>query len=159
MEDRLPLLSRFDVDPGRWRPMFYGVKISVGLNDGDIGRGVIELNNQPFIMTRITHQLVGQYFIEESANQANQDGQYEIEWKDDYNTYQNDAIMAELMFGITRLGYTLDLPFPIPYSGNKGLTFTITNRFLRVPTAEVEKIVVGICVAGVADFGEVAGVR
>jgi hypothetical protein len=161
MDDKLKaLLSRFDADPGRWRPMFYGVEIDVGLEEGNVGQGPINLNNQPFIMTRITHEIIGAYFEEAEvgndwSNWIFDNGQYAVEWKDEVSMYVNNPIMADLMWGRTKFGYTLDLPFPIPYGGNKTLTFRVLNRTTRTPTIpDLKYFRVGICVAGVADWGD-----
>lgn len=156
MDDKLKaLLGRYDADPGKWRPMFYGVEIDVGLNEGQVGQGAINLNNQPFIMTRITHQIVGAYFTDDWLNWINDNGQYAVEWKDEISMYVNTLIPADLMWGRLKAGYVLDLPFPIPYGGNKTLTFRVQNRITRAPTIpDLKYFRVGICLHGVADWGD-----
>lgn len=154
-----PLLGLFDRDPGRWRPMFYGVKISVGVAAGDVGRGSIGLNNQPYIMTRITHKIVGDT-ADPSTSGLYQDGQYDMIWKDEQSNYQKGSIAADLMFGSYGSaaggdggGFLMNLPYPLPYAGNKTLSFEVENLVTRtlVPTASYFKV--EICVAGITDWG------
>ncbi len=156
METKNPLLGKFDLDPGRWRPLHYGVKIDVGIALGASEQGTIKLNNQPFIMTRITHEIIGlKFHTDPWANWLENDGQYLIEWKDENSNYQNEPICADLMWGRIKLGQAFDLPFPIPYAGNKTLTFRVQNYRLRVPTIEPppDHFTIGIVAHGVADWG------
>ncbi len=158
METKNPLLGKYDFDPGPWRPLHYGVEIDVGLSVGAIGQGTIKLNNQPFILTRITHEIVGLYHEDMWSNWLENDGQYTVEWKDENSNYQNQPIFADIMWGRIKLGSQLDLPFPIPYSGNKTLTFKVENRRLRTPTFPLPLPTyfrVALCAHGVADWGTV----
>jgi hypothetical protein len=161
MDEKLKaLLSRYDADPGKWRPMFYGVEIDVGIDNGAVGQGALNLNNQPFIMTSIRHKIIGAYLElnpggNDWANWIFNNGNYSVEWKDETSNYCNGFINADLMWGRTSFGYVLDLPFPIPYGGNKTLTFRVLNRETRTPTdPNVKYFKVEICVAGVADWGD-----
>lgn len=146
-----PLLGRFDLDPGRWRPLYYGVEITVGRELDMIGTGAINLNNQPYILTEISHAIIG--CTGDPATGLYQDGQYTILFKDEQTVYQNQPIQADMLYGSVRVGHSKPLPFPIPFAGNKVLTFEVVNRCLRVFVPEREDFVVGITLAGVADFG------
>jgi len=148
-----PLFGRYDEDPGRFRPQYYHVAIDVPIGAGGVGRGSIPINNEPFCMTSIRHRIVGNT-ADPSTSGLYQDGQYDIEWKDEQRTYVDGAINANLMFGWDESGYILELPFPIPFAGNKTLSFTITNRVARVLVPEADYFEVQICCAGIADLGE-----
>lgn len=154
-----PLLGHFDRDPGRWRPMYYGVQISVGVDDGQIGRGSISLNNQPYILTRISSKIVGDT-ADPSTSGLYQDGQYDVVWKDEQSNYQKGSIPADLMWGSYGSadggnggGFFMNLPYVLPYAGNKTLSFEIENRVPRTLVPEAEYFTVAICVAGIADWG------
>lgn len=148
-----PLLGRFDLDPGRWRPLYYGVEISVGTALGGSGSGSVTINNQPYIMTRVTSKIVGETG-DPSTSGLYQDGQYDLAMRDENSNYQNGEIPADLMYGSVESGYIMELPYPIPYSGNKTLTFDITNRVARTLVPESTTFSVFVAVHGVADWGE-----
>jgi len=150
-----PLLGRFDLDPGRWRPMFYPVEISVPVALGQSGTGSVNLNNQPFIFTKLTHQIVGP--TADSQSGLVQDGMYDIEFKDQQSNYQKDPVMADQIAGSVIAGYQTDLPFPIPFAGNRTVTFRVTNRVLRVLVPEADYYTVALTMHGVADWGELVG--
>lgn len=149
----MPLLSKFDLDPGAWRPYFYPVEITVGETSGDRGTGSIYLNNQPFILTRITHQIVGDT-AHSSTSDLFQDGMYSIYWRDDQSVYTNAPIMANSAFGSVASGFSYELPYPIPYAGSKTISFEVTNRVTR--DLEADEFVVAILLHGVAFWGELS---
>jgi hypothetical protein len=153
MESKNPLLGKYDLDPGRWRPLHYGVEIDVALTSGATESGTIKLNNQPFILTRITHEIVGRYVLDPLNSWLENDGHYSVEWKDENSNYQNQPIVADLMWGRIKFGGSIELPFPIPYAGNKTLTFRVQNRRLRVSDTGATLFRVGIVAHGVADWG------
>lgn len=148
----LGLMGRFDEDPGRYRPLYYGVKIAVGIAAGAVGRGSITINNQPYIMTRITTKIVGNT-ANPSVSGLYQDGQYDIEWKDEQSNYQNGPIPADLLFGSVASGYIIELAFPIAFAGNKTLSFTLTNQVNRAVVPQVETFEIAVALHGVADWG------
>jgi len=151
----LGLMGRFDADPGRYRPMYYGVEISVPVTTGGVGRGSITINNQPYIMTRITHKIVGR--TADSQSGLFQDGQYDLEFKDEQTNYQNMPLPADIMFGSVATGYLIELPYPIPFAGNKTLSFNITNRVARALSPQQDHFPISVVVHGVMDMGELRG--
>lgn len=147
-----PLLGRFDLDPARWKPLFYGVEVSVPVGLGGRGIASISLNAQPYILTRLSAKIIGET-ADPSTTGLYQDGQYDIVFRDEQSNYQSGPIPGDLMWGGVNTGYALDLPFPIPYAGNKSITFEITNRVARVLASAAEYFTVGISMHGVADWG------
>jgi len=160
MNSKHPLLGKFDEDPGRWRPYWYGLKIDVPAQLDGRGAGSINLNNQPFIMTRMTHQIQG-CTDPDIDNGLYQDGQYDIAWKDEQSNYQNGPLPAECFMGSVRSGFSYEFPYPIPYSGNKTLTFEIFNRCARIITGSdpIPYFKVAIVIHGIADWGTVLPIR
>ena len=152
-----PLLSRFDADPGPWRPMFYPLCIDVPLEAGGSEEGSVTINNQPFIWMYLGHQIIGNTGDPETSG-LYQDGQYMIEMKDEQSNYQSTMFAASAAMGGPAVGYQINLPLPIPYPGTKTLTFRITNNYLRVLTPEPDPLIfsVKLVVAGVADRGRLA---
>lgn len=147
------LLSRFDADPGRWRPMFYPIIISVPVQTNLTGTGSVSLNNQPFIWKSLRHGVIGMldHTSDYSFSGLKDDGQYLIEFKDEISNYQSIAGPANLMFGSK--DDWRDFPFPIPYSGNRVISFRITNLYPRalIPSADYFQVALVVC--GIADWG------
>lgn len=153
-----PLLGKFDLDPGRYRPMYYGLELDIPAAIGGRAQGTIKINNQPFILTRITHKIIGDTADPETSG-LYQDGQYDLDWRDEQSNYQNQPIAADLMFGtfggMGNSNHLMELPFPLPYPGSKVFSFTVINRVLRTPAPERTLYTVGICLHGIADWGEI----
>jgi hypothetical protein len=148
----LSLLGKFDVDPGRYRPLYYGVPISVGVAEGAVGRGSVNLNNQPYIVTHVLHQIVGNTNDYATTGLAN-DGQYLITIRDEQSNYLNEPLPAEMLFGSVRSGFINPLVYPLPFAGNKVLTFEVTNLYTRTIGQETE-FKVYVAVGGTADWGD-----
>jgi len=151
-----PLLGRYDQDPGRYRPQFYHVEIDVPVALGGVGRGTINILNEPYALTRITHKIVGD-IDDPSTSGLYQNAMYDIEWKDEQRTYTDGPISADLMFGWNETGYVLEMPFPIAFPGNKVLSFAITNRLARTLVPEADYYQVQIVCHGITDLGEPQG--
>ena len=151
------LLSRFDADPGAWRPMSYPVTIDVPTEAGGSESGSVTLNNQPFIFTDIGHQIMGNTGDPETSG-LYQDGQYYVEWRDEQSNYMSAPVAASAAFGGGAFGYNIPLSLPIAYPGTKTLTFRITNTYTRIltPTPAEEVFKVHIVVIGIADWGKLA---
>lgn len=155
---RDPLVSRFDADPGAWRPMWYTLEIPVPLSANGSEVGSVTINNQPWIWMSLGHQIIGNTGDPETSG-LYQDGQYSIELKDEQSNYQNLPVPASAAFGGGAFGYNIPFPMPIGYPGSKTLTFRITNHYTRILTpAPAEDIFnVKLVLNGVADWGTLTG--
>lgn len=149
-----PIFGRFDMDPARWKPLFYRVEISVGVNEGEWGVGTIQLNAQPYIITKLQHKIIGNTADPETSG-LYQDGQYDIEIRDETHNYTNAPVNADLIMGNPGFGYFMDLPYPIPLPGTNTLTFRITNRVTRVLVPQADTFNVQIGTHGIADWGTI----
>lgn len=147
-----PLAGKFDLDPGATRPYWYGVNIDVPVTEGLSGVGSINLLNEQFICTRFTHQILGNTGDPETSG-LSQDGQYTIQIQDEVTQYQNIPIAAENMFGSQRAGDILWSPYPIPFAGNKTITFTVTNNYTRILTPSSETYRVQLVMSGFIYLG------
>jgi len=150
-----PLFTKLDVDPGRFRPLFYGVKISVPVAAGGIGRGSITLNAQPYILKRLTGKIVGNTAVPGTSG-LYQDGQWDMEFADEQSQYQSGPIAGDLLMGGINCQYYFDMPIPLPFAGNKTLTFRITNNVARVLVPQSEFFIVEIATHGISDWGKSA---
>lgn len=150
MQTKNPLLSRFDKDPGRWRPYKYGCLIDVPVTVDESGENTILIMNQPFIMDRISHAIVGPTADPDASGLA-QDGQYFINWQEEMSEYQNEPLLAIPAYGT--FDFPLYLSSPVPFAGNKTLTFRVTNAYTRVLTPVAESFKVHIVIHGLADWG------
>lgn len=144
--------GKADLDFGRFKPMWYNLEIEVPVIINGIGRGSVTTNAQPFLLTRITHAVVGCTYDWQTTG-LYQDGQYSIWFRDEINNYQNQPIMAETMFGCNRTGHYLDFAIPIGYPGNRTISFEITNRCARTLSPESDYFTVALTLHGVADWG------
>lgn len=145
-----PLLSRYDRDPGRWRPYKYGCIIDVPVGADESAENTVNILNQPFIMDRISHTIVGPTWDPDASGLAN-DGQYYIEWHEEQSEYQNQPLIAIAAYGTKE--FPLYLSAPITFPGNKVLTFRVTNAYQRILTPEAETFKVQIVIHGVSDWG------
>ena len=153
--EQLPqnMLNEYDRDPGRWRPLMYPVFIDVPIIEGNIGRGAITINAQPFVLIRLTHTIVGATADPEASGLYN-DGQYTIGFQDEISNYQKQPVMAETAFGSVRSGFFANLAIPIPFAGNRTINFEVANQVQRVLTPESDYFRVSITMIGLADLGE-----
>lgn len=142
--------SQFDLDFARYRPMWYGVEIDVQVADNGRGEGSIQINNQPFLLYRITHMIVGASW-DWLTTGLEQDGQYTIEFRDENSNYQNIPMNAPLLYG--PWDQPLDFAIPLAYSGNRSLHFRVINRHTRTLTPDADYFKVAIGLHGVADWG------
>lgn len=148
-----PLFGRYDKDPGRYRPQWYHVEISVPVLANGQGRGSININNEPFCIVRMSAKIVGDTGDPETSG-LYEDGQYDIEWKDQQRNYVDGPIAANLMWGWLGSGYQIDFPFPLPYSGNDTLSFIVTNRVARTLAPPDDYFKIQIVAGGITDLGE-----
>lgn len=147
---RNPLLSRYDKDPGRWRPYKYGCLIDVPVTIDESGENTIQILNQPFIMDRISHAIIGPTYDPDASGLA-QDGQYLISWHEEQSEYQNQPLLAIPAFGTH--DFPLYLSSPVGFAGNKTLTFRVTNTYTRILTPVAETFKVQIVIHGLSDWG------
>lgn len=144
------LLSRFDKDPGRWRPYKYGALIDVPVLADEWGEGSLSLINQPFILLRISHTIIGNT-NDYMATGLSNDGQYYIEWREENTQYQNEPLLAIAAYGTQE--WPIPLPSPIAFAGQKTLTVRVTNAYLRALSPEADTFKVQIVFHGISDWG------
>lgn len=148
--DKHKFFSIFDVDFARYKPMWYGLELDVPITDNGIGEGSITTNNQPFLLYRITHQIVGASW-DWLTTGLEQDGQYTIEFRDEQSNFQNIALPAPTLYG--PWDDPKDFAIPLAYSGNRTFKFRVINRHARVLTPSADYFKLAIVMHGVSDWG------
>lgn len=90
----------------------------------------VNIVNFPFILTRITHAIIGpNQLIAALPNNLLQDGQYNLEMRTDQYNYQTAPINAVLMCGSA--DDWLELPTPEELAPKTTVTIIVTNTILR----------------------------
>lgn len=147
------LLSVDDLDPERWKPMFYSGIAEVPVEEGGLVRLAITTNNQPFIFTHIAHGIVGNVQDPETSGLYD-DGQYYVLWRDEIRAFSKESILSSLLFGPKVQGDWARLPYPIYYAGNHTISFDITNAYTRTLSPVAETFDVQFVLRGLADWGQ-----
>lgn len=147
---RRPLVGKFDRDPGPWRSYKYGCTMDVPVEVDASAENTIKILNQPYIMERITHTIIGNTWDPIATGLA-QDGQYFIEWREEQSEYQNEPLLARDAYGMAP--HWIPLSAPLVFSGNRVLTFRVTNAYTRVLTPEAETFKVQIKIHGISNWG------
>lgn len=151
------LLSKYDRDPGPWRPVLYSVAVDIPVDANQVVEASINLNNEPYVLERMTYSGVGLMDTTSDLSQSGHrdDGQFFFEWKDEQTNYQNIAGIAVTMFGTK--DHWLPLPQRIAYPGNRTVTFRLQSTYTRVldPVSDTFKVM--ITMHGKAYLGELEG--
>jgi hypothetical protein len=150
VKTRRPLLGKFDLDPGAWRNYKYEGTVNVPVTANGAAETTIKILNQPFIMEKITHSIIGATWDPFGTGLA-QDGQYFIEWKEEQSEYQSGPLLARSAYGMEP--HWIPLSAPLVFSGNRVLTFRVTNTYTRILTPEVDTFPVQLIVHGISNWG------
>lgn len=131
------------LDFSDYQPQFYTAKIEIGANIGDEEAGQVAINDRPFLIQRITHQITSAgvpFFL------LLQDGLYSIDWSlyEQKRFWKGSAPSALAAFGNARTGIFMDLPSPVSVIGNETLHVNIQNQVDRGAPITVQVIWHGI---------------
>jgi len=137
------------IDPSDLRPQIFSIDIEVGKEKGQEGRGQIAINDRPYLIKRITHQIVST--DPNVSVQESQDGLYRIDWSlyEQVRFWKGSPPMADAAYGSIRHGVWRDLMVPVPLSGNQTLHVYITNEATRT-----ENFIVNVQFHGAEDLTE-----
>jgi len=126
-------------DPRKYLPMQFSVDVQIdaangalGLMPGDTGRGQVAINDRPFLLAWITHQIVWAADLPDNLWQA-QDGMYRIDWSEyeQIRFFKGSIPLADIAFGSVRTGIWIPFPAPVPLPGNQTLHVAISNALAR----------------------------
>ena len=127
-------------------PIDGAAQIPVGVSQP----GSVNIINKPFIMTQITHAVIGLNQYAAGAAGLQQLGQYLIEMRTDQYNYQTAAINAVLMAG--SYNYWLKLATPEELAPKTTISIIVTNTLLRT---EGEPLRVQVVFHGLEPIGKV----
>ena len=119
----------------KYKDRFYEITVLLPIDGaaqivaGVSQRGSVNIVNKPFIMTRITHGIIGHGQIIAGAAGLIQDGQYDLEMRTDQYNYQTAPLSAVLMCGSG--ADWLDLPTPEELAPKTTISIIVTNTYLR----------------------------
>lgn len=129
-----------DEEKTKYIPMELTVDIDVPGTVGAIGKGSVVLNNRPFVLQKIKHQIIFQAFdltVAKLNNYFNQQhGMYRLDWSihETARFWKGTPPMADT-YGSVRTGIWDPLDAPLVIDGNDTLNVAITNEFLNVAGA------------------------
>jgi len=127
----------------KYIPMMYPIDINVPGTPGALAKGSVPLNNRPFVLHKIKHQILIRTYDDKATppipvwldtffNQ--QHGMYRIDWSihETARFWKGTPPMAD-MFGSIRHGVFDPLDCPLVIDGNETLNVQITNEFIMPP--------------------------
>jgi len=130
-----------------FRPMMFSTLVEVGNADGDIGKNAVSINDRPFILKQVTHQITAPIFFDAvNGYDERQHGFYTLDWslynQDRY--WQGDPPMADAAFGSVRTGIWIPLSSPIALEKSRTLNVSIGNVGVRYAPYKVQVIFHGV---------------
>lgn len=129
-------------------PMQFITEVEVPETVGGEGRGQVAINDRPFILQKITHQIIPSALIAEAdvTGWAYQDGLYTLDWSlyEQARFWKGVPPMADAGTGSIRHGNWIELPAPVSLPGNETLHVIIRNQVLRQEAFKVQVIWHGI---------------
>lgn len=118
----------FMYDFKNFRKIMFTVDVEVPWQAGEKGRGSEAINDKPYIITYLTHQIIHTVDLAESV-QIVQHGLYRI----DFSLYQQERFwqgtppMADAAYGSIRHGIWKKFEVPVALEKNRTLNVEITN--------------------------------
>ena len=113
------------LDPSKYRPMSYVINAITGALQDNTGSGNVTLNNEPFILTKVTCG------IKEEDDSA-QDGNYYVRLRDQNRYYQDDFARPTLLWGSPfNSSQVIPLTVEIVYQGSTTITLDVINPVNR----------------------------
>lgn len=111
-----------------WRPQIFTVDIQIEKDLGQRGAGQIALNDRPFTLRLITHQIVSNLPPSRSV-QEEQDGGYRLDWSifQQHRFWKGVPPMADAAYGSIRHGIWKPLEVPLVIPGSETLHVELIN--------------------------------
>jgi hypothetical protein len=119
--------------------MIFTTYVEMEREDGYVGKNAVPINDRPFVMEMVTHQVASPVDFPEGFAVGNQGylefqhGLYTIDWslynQDRY--WQGDPPMADAAFGSVRNGIWIPLRAPIALEKNKTINVSVGNVGLK----------------------------
>ena len=131
------------IDGLKFIPMIFGVDVQVGPNNGDAQAGQISINDKPFILRGIRHQIIAGGI---PIPFLQQDGLYRIDWSlyEQLRFWKGATPFADVAFGSVRTGIWKDLDAPVSLPGNETLHVEVQNGIARPAAFQVQILFCGL---------------
>jgi hypothetical protein len=138
--------SREAIKLSAFVPMQFTVNIDVPAAFGSEARGQVAINDRPFILEFITHQIVPEVLEPDSQAIFVQDGLYTLDWSlfEQARFWKGVPPMADTGYGSIRHGVWIKLPAPVSLPGNETLHVIVRNMFPREDPFRIQVIFHGI---------------
>lgn len=111
-----------------YRPAIFDIDLEIGPNAGDEEVGTVSLNDRPFVIEEIHHQIIsdGNFPL-----LPIQDGLYRIDWSiGERVRFQTGPLpMADAAFGSIRHGIWVPLRSPVELIGTAKINVKVRNEF------------------------------
>lgn len=136
-EKKLPPLTDFV-------PMKFTVDVEIEAAIGSLGRGQVQINDRPFVLKKITHQIIAHEPNQNVYQQ--QDGLYRIDWSEyeQVRFWKGSIPLADAAYGSIRDGRWQPLDAPVTLPGGQTLHVQILNEAARLEKFQVQVIFHGI---------------
>lgn len=136
-EKKLPPLTDFI-------PMKFSVDVTLEKEIGSVGKGQVQINDRPFVLKKITHQIIAHTPNQNVYQQ--QDGLYRIDWSEyeQVRFWKGSIPMADAAYGSIRDGHWIPLDAPVTLPGGQTLHVQILNEANRDEKIQVQIIFHGI---------------
>lgn len=144
--------SKAAIELAQFIPMQFIVDVRVPETLGGEARGQIAINDRPFILQMISHQIIPSLIQgdHDVTGWWYQDGIYRLDWSlyEQARFWKGVPPMADAGFGSVRHGNWIKLPAPVSLSGNQTLHVRIINQVARQEGYFVQTIFHGIQKSG-----------
>ncbi len=129
-------------------PMQFVVDVDVALEFGAEGRGQVSVNDRPFVLQWLSHQIIPSDVDngQDVTGWFYQDGLYSLDWSlyEQARFWKGVPPMADSAFGSIRDGNWRRLPAPVSLTGNETLNVVIRNQVAREAAFKIQVIFHGI---------------
>lgn len=129
-------------------PMQFIINVDLPLAFGAEGRGQVSVNDRPFVLQWLTHQIIPSALDQNQdvTGWFYQDGLYSLDWSlyEQARFWKGTPPMADAAFGSIRDGNWKRLPAPVSLVGNETLNVVIRNQVLREADIKLQVIFHGI---------------
>ncbi len=140
-------MDRRDRNFKDFRPMIFDTFVEMEKEDGYVGKNAVPINDKPFILEMVTHQITKPIVFDAVYGYAEeQNGLYTIDWslynQDRY--WQGDPPMADAAFGSVRHGIWIPLRAPIALEKNRTINVAVGNVGLKRTDYQVQILFHGV---------------
>jgi hypothetical protein len=134
----------------KYKPRYYQATITLTaqgapltLPPGESNQDSVTIVNVPFVLRRISHQIIGGNGLGANPTQnPTQDGNYLITWRTDQHNYDSEPIGAIAGYG--SLGDQPDTPSPVELAPKTTITVKAVNGITRDSSIKILVVFAGV---------------